>query len=240
MSLLGQATGAWTESSSALRILYVGVRNSVGILTNDSFTQLNPHNVTTQATPQVDTTAIGALSGSVCFARPDFGDTGSNYIGGVGLTAANLALFKRAGASGARSHQGKGFQPLGCFINSAAGNSYENLPAAASGKGPYVSGQGTYGNAVYETKLQGATVGAGAAAGATLTYVAGSPLIASANGYLMPKWHVVGAAVESTDDATASFQGLMENTDNVSTLIGILKMPADTAQQNEIVYDQRI
>ena len=42
MPLLGQASGGFTESSSALRLLHVGVRNTVGILTDDAFTQTNP------------------------------------------------------------------------------------------------------------------------------------------------------------------------------------------------------
>lgn len=235
MALLGQATGAWTESSSALRILHVGVRNSVGILTNDAFTQTNPPVITTQTSTKIDTTAVGALSGSVAITRPD---VGSNYIGGAG-TAAMQTAYKQGGASDHLSLNGHGFQPLGIFINSAAGNSYENLPASASGKGPYVSSQGTYANSLYETKAQSATVEGNGAAGATLVYTCGAELIASANCYLMPKWLVVGAATESTDDAAGALQSTMEGGNNKSTIIGVCKMPADSTQ-DEIVYDQRI
>lgn len=49
MPLLGQASGQWLESSSALRILHAGVRNTVGVLTTDAFTQTNPPIVTTPA-----------------------------------------------------------------------------------------------------------------------------------------------------------------------------------------------
>ena len=42
MALLGQASGGFTESSSALRILHIGVRNTVGQLSANAFTQTNP------------------------------------------------------------------------------------------------------------------------------------------------------------------------------------------------------
>ena len=73
MPLLGQASGGFTESSSALRLLHVGVRNTVGILTDDAFTQTNPPLVTTAGTisENVDTAVAGVLSGSVAFTRPD-------------------------------------------------------------------------------------------------------------------------------------------------------------------------
>mgnify|MGYP001320025257 CR=1 FL=1 len=49
MALLGQASGGFTEGSSALRILHIGVRNTLGQLTADSFTQTNPPVITTTA-----------------------------------------------------------------------------------------------------------------------------------------------------------------------------------------------
>ena len=217
MALLGEASGGFTESSSALRILYVGVRNSVGILTADSFTQVNPPIVTAPGTvsAKVDTTLSGVLSGSIAFARPD---AGSNYIGGnvEGLGAAQEKLVR----------------PLGVFINSANGNSFENTPGTASGKGPYVSAQGTFGNALYETQAIG---NAGAyVASNDLVYTTGMPLIASRNGYLMPGIDAVGG---STDVAAVAAE--VANANAASTVIGILKMPADSTM-NELVYDQRI
>lgn len=161
MPLLGQASGGWTESSSALRILHVGIRNTVGILTDDAFTQTNPPrivvNVTTSA--GMNTAVLGALGGSIAFTR---GDVGSNYVGSVpGLAVA-------VGDAGVR--------PLGVFINNAVGRPYENTPGPASGIGPYVSGMGTFGNSLYET------LNIDDAAG--LVYAAGQPLFASLNGYL--------------------------------------------------------
>ena len=202
MPLLGQASGGWTESSSALRLLHVGVRNTVGILTDDAFTQTNPPIVTTAGTISqsngMDTSVLGVLSGSVAFTRPD---QGSNYIGGpvAGLTTANPNV-----------------RPLGLFINSAAGNAYENQPAAASGKGPYVSAMGTYASSLYETENLNT--------GASLTYTTGQFLFASQNGYLT--------------NVQADNNRYEQAADGVTTL-AILKMPADSVQP-EIVFDQRV
>jgi hypothetical protein len=205
MALLGQASGGFTESSSALRILHVGIRNTVGVLTDDAFTQVNPPIITTNVSDQVDTTVLGVLSGSVAFTRPD---EGSNYIGGP-----------IAGNSGVR--------PLGVFINTANGNSYENTPGTSSGKGPYVSAQGCYANNLFETAN---IVDAGA-----LTYATGDPLLASRNGYLT---NATAANDSHERQNTAALSELLV-AEASSTLIGILKMPAD-ATQDEIVYDQRV
>lgn len=206
MPLLGQASGGFTESSSALRILHVGIRNTIGVLTADSFTQTNPPISTTHISDQVDTTKLGVLSGSVAFTRPD---EGSNYIGGP------LAL-----ASKTTAHI-----PLGIFINSANGNSFENTPGTASGKGPYVSSQGTYGNSLFET--------ANLDTGAALVYAVGDQLIASLNGYLT---NIDANNSYLQNNTNQAFTGL-DGSDDI--VIGIVKMPADSVQ-GELVYDQRI
>ena len=206
MAMLGQASGAFTESSSTLRILHLGIRNSVGVLTEDAFTQSNPAVVTGAATVSSQlgdlANVLGVLSGSVAFTRPD---EGSNYIGGpTGST---------------------GEQPLGVFINNANGNSFENTPGAASGKGPYCSGQGTYANRIFETQdLTGSGAGD---QGDDLTYAAGDVLYVSSNGFLTNS-----ASANDGHDITGL--GLAAN-----RTFAILKMPADAAQ-NEIVYDQRV
>ena len=224
MALLGQSSGGWTESSSALRILYVGIRNSVGIVTNDSFTQTNPPIFTTQPTTAsgFDSSVLGVMSGSICFARAD---GGSNYVGGPTTVA----------ASGVSAAQAAQLNPLGVFLNSAAGLAYTNTPAVASGKNPYVSSQGTYANSLYETLSQGA--GGAYAAGNTLVYLTGQPLMASLNGYLMPANDNAAAPADISTDVNVSITAL--NATNHNTIMGILKMPADTTQA-EIVYDQRI
>lgn len=227
MPLLGQASGGFKESSSALRILHVGVRNTVGILTDDAFTQTNPPIVTTASTisTNVDTSVLGVLSGSVAFSRPDQGAT---YVGGNAEGLAN-ALHETF------------VKPLGLFINSAAGNAFENQPGAASGKGPYVSAQGTYASQLFETQALGANAAGGVAQGDDLNYLTGQRLIASRNGYLMPSSAVntAGAAVESLDTANLSAEVEHGAAAGTSTIIGVLTMPADSTQ-NEIVFDQRI
>lgn len=222
MALLGQASGGWTESSSALRILHVGVRNTIATLTADAFRQTNPPIATTAGTistsPGLLTEVFGVLSGSVAFTRPD---AGSPFVGGP------------VTAPGVTADQAYHTRPVGCFINNAAGNPYENLPASASGVGPYVSAMGTYGNRLYETQALAAS--GGVAQGDALVYVSGIELIASINGYLMPREQNTGA--DSLDVATISLE--VTNGQTASTLIGILKMVPDSVQ-TEIVFDQRI
>jgi len=217
MALLGQASGGFTESSSALRILHVGVRNTVGILTDDAFTQTNPPIVTDTSTISesagMDTATLGVLSGSVAFAR---GDVGSNYIGGAVAVGVSDYLLN----------------PLGLFINTAVGNAYENTPGVASGKGPYVSSQGTYGNSLYETQSQ---AGGGAYnKGDDLTYTTGMALMASLNGYLQPAQDAAGTTLVGTVDDIVG-----QSSSIGGSILGILKMPADSTQP-EIVFDQRI
>lgn len=223
MSLLGQASGGWTESSSALRLLHAGVRNSVGVLSDDAFTQTNPPIVTLAATisTNVDTATLGVLSGSVAFTRPD---AGPNFIGGPATVA----------ATGITALEATLVRPLGLFINTAVGNAYENTPGPASGKGPYMSSQGTYASQLFETQ---ALAAAGAyAQGDALTYTTGMALAASNNGYLAPRVDSAGADIS----ATAGF--FLEATNAAiggATTLGVLKMPAD-AEQPEIVFDQRV
>lgn len=213
MALLGQASGGWTESSSALRILHVGIRNTVGVLTTDSFTQTNPVAINSSSafssSAGMSTATLGVLGGSWAFTRPD---GGSNEIGGPANTgaAANIGAFAGAGVAGN--------MPLGVFINTAVGNAYENTPGPASGKGPYLSGQGTYASSLYETQSQ-------AAGFADLTYTTGDQLYCSVNGY-------------TTNQAADDYM-LFQPAILAATVLAILKMPAD-AVQAEIVYDQRI
>lgn len=225
MPMLGQASGGWSESSSALRILNVGIRNSIGVLTDDSFTQSNPPSVTTQVSDKVDTTRLGVLSGSVAFTRPD---AGSNFVGGPGDLAAIAADATEA----------IGYKALGLFINAAQGNAFENTPGVASGVGPYVCAMGTYGNALYETLMQ--VTAAGFAAGTPHVWYTGVALISSVNGYIMPRDQLVGGVVTSLDIAsTCAAESFVTAVNGTSTLLGVLKMPPDSVQ-NEIVFDLRV
>jgi len=235
MPLLGQASGGWTESSSALRILNLGIRNSIGVLTDDSFTQTNPCGQATFVSTRVDVSKTGVLSGSVAFVRPD---AGTNHIGGAGSDATQLILR-------AAQRFELGFRPLGLFINSANGNPYENIPGVASGVGPYVCSHGTYGDALYETSILFAAVGASPAAGAAIIWYSGNELVASKNGFLYPKWQLsAGGVAVSADSTQACVESYVGKTgaaaaDNQSTIIGVLKMVPDSVQ-TELVFDARL
>lgn len=213
MPLSGQASGGWTESSSALRILHVGIRNTIGELTADALTQSNPVLISAFTSSQVDTSVFGVLSGSVAFTRPATLAGGSNEIGGAYATTqyATSALFQAA--VGGATESVTGMYELGVFINTSTGNSFENQPGVASNKGPYVSGQGTYANSLYESSDLSAS--------STLSYLTGDLLYASCNGFLTK-----GVANDRFLGANA-------------TVMGVLKMPPDSVQ-DELVYDQRI
>lgn len=243
MPLHGQASGGWTESSSALRLLNVTIRNSIGVLTDDSFTQANPVAVATNISTRLNVTKIGILSGSVAFARSA---SGNNYLGGPGTAAIQTAY--QGNVTNARL-----YRPLGVFINSAAGNAYENTPAVASGIGPYVSGMGTYGSSLYETDVLAAVADAGAGGGQTYTggtdlvYNTGNELIASRNGFIMPKWQVADdgtmptTGLDQPELAAQSFVGIGGGAGvrGSSTILGVVKLAPD-AFQTEVVWDQRI
>jgi hypothetical protein len=214
MALLGQASGGWTESSSALRILNVGIRNSIATGVDDAFTQANPVGTASNVSAKVDTSKSGVLSGSVAFSRPD---AGSNYVGGPGTAAQKAAL------NGTNSAHG--YHPLGFFINSANGNPFENTPGVASGVLPYVCAMGSYGDALYETKNLDT--------GAALTYLAGIPLIASLNGFIMPKM----SGATSLDTVACAAEQAVKGV--ASTILGIVRMVPD-AVQTELVFDSRV
>jgi len=191
----------------------------VGILTDDSFTQTNQPIDTTTSVPTsngFDSSVLGVLSGSVAFTRPDEGD---NYIGGP--------------LESGTTHEAFNTTPLGLFINTAVGNSYENTPGPASGKGPYVSGQGTYANSLYATQAPAAT---GAyALNDDIVYTPGMGLMANRNGYLIPMTDSAVAALSGT----AAWSSEVTNGRAAGTTLAILKMPADSVQP-EIVFDQRV
>jgi len=161
MSLRGQSSGDFKETSSRVNLFHVVTRNSMGALTTDGLTQTNPAKVATapnKSTTLANVTKGGVLGGSVAFTRPDVG----NGLHGGPNTAAYTA----------------GCKPLGIFLNDSLGNAYENTPGVASGRAPYVSGSGScVGVTVYETQRQ---IGSSAA----LTWAAGDFVYASVNGLL--------------------------------------------------------
>jgi len=113
-----------------LNILYVGHRDSLGLLSTAGFTKSNATGnlqlVNNQTlVPYQD--IVGVLGGSVAAVA------GDDTIG-------------PAGAAGPTD------KVLGIFINNAAGNPFENSPAGASGLCPYVSGMGEYEVDIFETQ----------------------------------------------------------------------------------------
>jgi hypothetical protein len=167
MSLRGQSSGDFRETSGRVQLFHVVTRNSVGALVADAFTQDNPvvyPSSSVKSTTLTGITKKGVLGGSVAFTRPQ---AGNNVIGGPSVTTGPAFLA--------------GIRPLGIFINDATGNAYENTPGVASGRGPYVSGSGScIGVTIYETqKLQGSGAG-----DALTAYSPGQKLYASANGLL--------------------------------------------------------
>lgn len=167
MSLRGQSSGDFRETSGRVQLFHVVTRNSVGAFTADALTQSNPPVFTGTAKKSTTLTGItkkGILGGSVAFTRPA---SGNNVIGGPVVTTPGDT------PSGYLAN----VRPLGIFLNDAAGNAYENTPGPASGRAPYVCGSGsTVGVTVYET--------CNLAGSGDLTYAAGNKLYASANGLL--------------------------------------------------------
>lgn len=198
MAFPGQASGDFVEGSSALRILYVGTRNSFAAqLVTDGFTQVNPPVVggaakseTLSATPK-----YGILSGSVAFSR------GSGLIGGPTESSATDATVGRPTDYHVR--------PLGLFINDAAGHAFENTPAPASGQAPYVSGFGTVGTQLYETQDLGT--------GDPLVWKAGDKVYASRNGFLT-----------NVDTRANTIESAHAGADGNATVLGIVKAAPDS------------
>jgi len=185
-SIGGQASGDFRLSTSALRILYSLIKDSIPTLAPDGFTQSNP-NVIPTASAKSTTIPVnvkkGILGGSVAFVRPD---VGPNTVGGAVLVAAAYVPKTR---------------PLGLFINDAAGNAFENTPAVASNKSPFLRG-GACGVKLYETQVQ-TTVGGGVV-GTALAYSEGDFLYASVNGYLTNRWQDAYETQWITATATGS------------------------------------
>lgn len=200
----GQGSGDFAETSSRIHLFHMGTRNSMGVLSADAFTQANPPIVTAAAnvsTTLAGITKVGVLGATVAFTRPD---AGNGYHGGaVQIAAAYDATLK----------------PLGIYLNDAVGNAFENTPGVASGRGPYVSGQGVVGVTLWETQNQ-------MSGSAAITYTAGDNLYASVNGLLT---NVAADAYEW--QVTAALESI--------TLMGVLRVAPD-ADNSLMVLDLRV
>lgn len=177
----GQGSGDFAETSGRIQPFHIGIRNTMGLLAPDGYTQDNPAVVATNVSATLSgVTQKGVLGGSVAFTRPD---AGNNFIGGPTTGTANDTLIR----------------PLGLFINDANGNPYENTPGVASGRAPYFCGMGTYGVTLWETL--------NIESGAALTYSAGDRLYASRNG-LLTRLNDDGNSYESFE-ASADNTGIL-------------------------------
>lgn len=211
-SIGGQGSGDFKETSARVQALHVVLRNSLGLLTTDAFTQANPPVVTSQkSTTLASITKVGVLGGSIAFTRPDFGN---GYHGGP-----NTASFAA------------GCVPLGLFINDAIGNPYENTPGPASGRGPYFCGAGTFGVSIYETKVQTSTLSG--TPGTAITYHPGDRLYASVNGLLT---NVIGDAYEANVTGQGSSLTVAQA---FTTVVGVVKVVPDSTA-SLLVIDLRI
>jgi len=218
----GQSSGDFRETSARVQLLHVVTRNAVGVLTPDAFTQVNPPQspgVAENSTTLATITKVGVLGGTVAFTRPDYGN---GFHGGPTKPSGSYSTAQK---------------PLGIFLNDSIGNAFENTPGVASGRGPYLCGNGsTVGDSLYETKVQLANTAAGGiagdatvVAGTAITYAAGDKLYASINGLVT---NVVSDAYEF--QANIATHGFVWN-----TLIGVVKVAPD-ANSSLLVFDVRI
>jgi len=206
----GQASGDFLLSQGALRILYSLIKDSIPTLASDAFTQNNPNVVTSASAASTTLPANvkkGVLGGSVAFTRPD---VGQNTTGGAVQVASAYVV---------------GTRPLGLYINDSLGNSYENTPGVASGKGPHLRG-GAVGLKVYETQVQ-TTTGSGSV-GNPLTYAVGDRLYASVNGYITNRWQDSYETQWITTASTGSGTGGAATEPDV-TRMGTLLSPPDSS-----------
>lgn len=203
---LGQGSGDFGETSGRVQLYHMGIRNALGVLSADAFTQATPPIVTAAANVSTTLSGItksGVLSASIAFTRYD---SGNGHHGGAAQVGAAYVV---------------NIVPLGIFLNDAVGNAFENTPGVASGRGPYVSGQGCVGVMLWESQRQ---IGASTA----LTYAVGNALYASVNGLLTNRiedsyeWNVGG-----------------QNDRDYVTLMGIVKVAPD-ADNSLMVLDLRV
>jgi hypothetical protein len=132
----------------SLTILIRGQLNSIPVLSDECYTKAN-YGVNTNTTLSVNTPR-GVLGGSV-----------AAISAGLDYTVVPMTT---------------GLQPVGLFVNDAAGAAFENSPAVASGKIAVMKAQASVEVDVYETR--------NALDSADLTYTVGDMLYGSAQGLL--------------------------------------------------------
>lgn len=213
----GQGSGDFRETSARVQLLHVVTRNSQGLLTPDAFTQANPPVVTTASsvsTTLASIAKVGVLGGTIAFTRPDYGNG-----------------FQGGPLPGSLGSLSTGCLPLGVFINDAIGNAFENTPGVASGRGPYVCGNGScLALSIYETKVL--TTNNSGTVGTALTYAPGQKVWASCNGL------ITNNVVDSYESNTAAYSSVAIST-AASTLMGVVKVAPD-ANSSLLVIDLRV
>ena len=107
----------------ALRILFPGDRNSLSTLASGAFTRQNYGAAGMTSARITADTPDGALGGMV-----------AKYSGNYEIDIATAQS-----------------QPVGFFLNDAAGSPFENTPAVASGKVTMMTSMGSYETDIYET-----------------------------------------------------------------------------------------
>jgi len=132
----------------ALTILIRGQLDSIPVLSDDCFTKAN-YGVNTNTTLSVNTPR-GVLGGSI-----------AAVSAGLDYTVVPMTT---------------GLQPVGLFVNDAAGPAFENSPSVASGKIAVMNAMAKVEVDVYETR--------NAADDADITYAVGNKLYGSAQGFL--------------------------------------------------------
>lgn len=212
----------------ALKILLVGHRNSVNALDEDAFTRVNfTTGTTVNSRLSVDTNR-GVLGGSVAVVK------GEGIVGGP-TAPSSLPWDPTTDAASE--------QPLGVYINDAAGNAFESTSAAGSGRGVYVMGLGVYAVDVYETNQRDAS---GVHTATTMTYAAGDRLFMDTFSGLLTKRYPSSGAAGGFD--FSGFTGFRTGVGNGGsaiengvhpTLLGVVTK-APTAQNPFMVYEQRV
>jgi len=162
------STGFLTEGGGLLRILYLGTRNSMEGLEDAAFTKSNRvgNNQLVNNTTLADVQKLGCLAGSVAAVK------GEAVLGaGAGPTDAIVGLY----------------------VNDLAGNAYESTSAAASEKGVFVMGMGTYEVGIFESHDEPGT------SSIMSHYTYGEKLYCSKNGLLTVEEGLTGGSAVAAD-----------------------------------------
>lgn len=155
-----------------------GIKNSLDDLQDLAFTQDNRG---------AGVAAPGPGGGlDAAFAAQRLANTTLDDSTPRGLLAGSVVAMTGDREIGHCNGEEAAMRPLGLLINDVAGKAFENTPAVASGKGPYLHAGGEVEVNVYETHDQAAGL---------QTYAAGDLLYCSPNGLLTKEASTEGTVV---------------------------------------------